>query len=597
MLPLFFVLLLACAPLPDAKDTAAGDDTVDTDPGVDTPRDSDDDTPDVVPPDLCGNGALDEGEDCDGGAGGACGCTSACTFPGADVGCDDGDPCTVADACDGAGGCASAPMDCDDGDACTTDACSSGACLNEAIVCDDQDPCTTDTCEAGACRFDGWDGDPLSLWDLTTLRDPSTLNVRVVDTQTVIEGITPVQVQEIRYTSYESEACELRPIELEAYVAIPSAMVGNPHNRPGLVVAHGLGAWAEPGSASNPAAQLGAVVLAWSGPGQGQSEGTGSTPDHLFDVMSSPRDSWFWEHAVAGIRGLTLLQALPEVDPSRLAMSGYSGGAVATLLVNGVDDRLSAAVPTSGTGHLDLAANNPTTPGWELALLQAMTPPRDAASPEWQRFEASLDPAHYLTTAHAPTFLINGAQDEFFPIDATAATLADLQATGGDHRLHAIINWDHGWFALFAGDQPAVEADRIFEYWMRHHLGLGPAWREPVPQPVLVDVIPGVCDGWPCAMAVADLPGQGFDVTDAKVHFSVDGLAWFTADLDHNALGWTGGVPFTDPNQLNRSTAAWIVEFELQAGLLGPKLRVSAAPSLPPAFHPTILAIAGPLPL
>lgn len=592
------LLLCACTGGKDSTDPPV-DTTPDTDVATETDPPPDSDTPGEEsdpPEDLCGNGQLDVGEDCDGGGAGTCACTSDCTFPGAETTCDDGDPCTT-DTCDGAGSCAPVPLDCDDGDACTVDTCALGVCQRTPMVCDDADPCTTDTCSAGTCRFNGWDGDPLSLWDLQTLQDPSTLQVQVLSTETVLEGLTPVQVQELRYTSYESEACELRPIVLEAWLAIPISLLGSPSDRPGLVVAHGLGAWAEPGSASNPAAQLGAVVLAWSGPGQGASEGTPSTPDHLFDVMASPRDSWFWEHAVAGIRGLSLLQTLPEVDPTRLAMSGYSGGAVATLMVNGVDDRLSAAVPTSGMGHLDLAATNPTTPGWEVDLLRAMTPPRDPTSPEWQRYVASLDPMHYLATAHAPTFLVNGAQDEFFPLTTTAATFADLQATGGDHRLHTIINWDHGWFALFNSEQPAIEADRIFEYWMRHHLGLGAAYRASPPQPTLVDVIAGVCDGWPCAMAVVDLPGHGFEVTDARVHFSLDGLAWFSAELERGALGWTGGIPFTDPAQLNRSTAAWMAEFELQDGLIGPKLRVSTPPSLPPGFVPNILGIAGPLPL
>jgi hypothetical protein len=181
-----------------------------------------------------------------------------------------------------------------------------------AMACDDGDACTADRCEAGTCQHEGWSGDPLDLWDLSLLRDPSTLNVRVLSTEVVLEDLVPVRVQEVRYTSYESEGCELRPIELEAYVAIPSSLVGG-RRIPGLAVAHGLGAYAEPGSATNPAAQLGAAVIAWSGPGQGLSQGTGSTPDHLFDVMRSPTDSWFWEHAAAAIRGLTLLEVMVAV--------------------------------------------------------------------------------------------------------------------------------------------------------------------------------------------------------------------------------------------------------------------------------------------
>ncbi|MCC6624430.1 MAG: hypothetical protein IT385_24480 [Deltaproteobacteria bacterium] len=46
--------------------------------------------------------------------------------------CDDGDPCTIDDACDAQGACAGAPK-CDDGLACTTDSCAEGTCTNALL--------------------------------------------------------------------------------------------------------------------------------------------------------------------------------------------------------------------------------------------------------------------------------------------------------------------------------------------------------------------------------------------------------------------------------------------------------------------------------
>ena len=68
--------------------------------------------------------------------------------------CDDGDPCTE-DACDASGGCVSTAvpdgLSCDDGDPCTlADACVSGACAGALLDCDDDDPCTDDACDASA---------------------------------------------------------------------------------------------------------------------------------------------------------------------------------------------------------------------------------------------------------------------------------------------------------------------------------------------------------------------------------------------------------------------------------------------------------------
>ncbi len=139
---------------------------------------------------VCGDGALDPGEECDlaaaNGGSGSC-CSATCTFvaagticrPGiaqcdaaeactgtsdtcpADVNdpdgtaCDDADACTLADACT-AGVCVGGPPpNCNDHDVCTADACvPATGCThtNNTDPCDDGSACTTaDTCAAGVC--------------------------------------------------------------------------------------------------------------------------------------------------------------------------------------------------------------------------------------------------------------------------------------------------------------------------------------------------------------------------------------------------------------------------------------------------------------
>ncbi|MBM4373167.1 MAG: hypothetical protein FJ098_16045, partial [Deltaproteobacteria bacterium] len=59
-------------------------------------------------------------------------------------GCDDGDPCTVQDRCEG-GLCTGTPVACPgDGNPCTAAACQQGACSQVPVdgPCDDGDPCT-----------------------------------------------------------------------------------------------------------------------------------------------------------------------------------------------------------------------------------------------------------------------------------------------------------------------------------------------------------------------------------------------------------------------------------------------------------------------
>ena len=72
--------------------------------------------------------------------------------------CDDGDPCTAADTCDGGSCKGGAPRDCDDDNACTVDACVAKAgawsCAHtpSAGACSDDNACTVgDACQAGVC--------------------------------------------------------------------------------------------------------------------------------------------------------------------------------------------------------------------------------------------------------------------------------------------------------------------------------------------------------------------------------------------------------------------------------------------------------------
>lgn len=72
--------------------------------------------------------------------------------------CSDGNPCTLDDACALDGGkitCISGPLNnCDDSNVCTTDSCTSTGCshVGNSGPCDDYDPCTgPDVCEGNYC--------------------------------------------------------------------------------------------------------------------------------------------------------------------------------------------------------------------------------------------------------------------------------------------------------------------------------------------------------------------------------------------------------------------------------------------------------------
>ncbi len=111
----------------------------------------------------CVGTPLTDGLACDDGN--ACSVFDACTagvcVGGQAIQCDDDNPCTD-DLCHPAQGCAhkSNFATCDDGDLCTDgDACAAGSCVPGAPKCDDGNPCTADSCllSTGQCFNSGDD--------------------------------------------------------------------------------------------------------------------------------------------------------------------------------------------------------------------------------------------------------------------------------------------------------------------------------------------------------------------------------------------------------------------------------------------------------
>jgi dienelactone hydrolase len=73
-------------------------------------------------------------------------------------------------------------------------------------------------------------------------------------------------------------------------------------------------------------------------------------------------DRWWWHsrgytpagvEAWNGVRGIDYLVSRPDVDPSRIAVTGISGGGAATFWVASADERVTVAVPVSGMADLE----------------------------------------------------------------------------------------------------------------------------------------------------------------------------------------------------------------------------------------------------
>jgi dienelactone hydrolase len=249
-------------------------------------------------------------------------------------------------------------------------------------------------------------------------------------------GIT---LEEVSFVSRQwNNDGQARDILLRGVLARP----GKPGRRPAVLVAHGLGGMADPDSAVEIARNLDVVALALSAPGLGGSEGVPVTfedPSPLFATAPDVRGSWLYAYVFSLLRAVTLLQALPDVD-GHVVLSGTSLGGLASLVANGVDDRIAGVLAMSASGGLQAAAQEGS---WLRQLVEASHGQHlDDAGP--RAFFRALDPLAFAETQHGLVYLLSGAQDEFFPMDQVLRTFKAIRAP--QKSLELVPDYDHGWY-------------------------------------------------------------------------------------------------------------------------------------------------------
>jgi dienelactone hydrolase len=104
-------------------------------------------------------------------------------------------------------------------------------------------------------------------------------------------------------------------------------------------------------------------------------------------------------------RAKAILAARPDVDATRIGITGISWGGYTTSIVMSLDDRLKAAVPVYGCGFLH--ENSAWTP-----ILSKL--------PEEERrtWIANFDPSSYLSRCKIPVLWMNGTNDFAYPLDS-----------------------------------------------------------------------------------------------------------------------------------------------------------------------------------
>jgi dienelactone hydrolase len=180
--------------------------------------------------------------------------------------------------------------------------------------------------------------------------------------------------------------------------------------------------------------------------------GTGDTngpPDEYnqswLDLGRDMRDGWMVQYVTNALRAITYMQLQPGVDPSRVGVTGGSRGGTMTLIANGVDPRITLAIPTATCGDILTAFDHG---GWANGLYRREDG-QPGIPPLFRVFSLHGDPIHYARNQHGRVVLILGAQDEFFPI-YTVKTFCQALAT--PLHLCLIADWDHGLFSSTRAD-------------------------------------------------------------------------------------------------------------------------------------------------
>ena len=129
-------------------------------------------------------------------------------------------------------------------------------------------------------------------------------------------------------------------------------------------------------------------------------------------AMEPVEEQWMYHALGAVILGHSLLRSFPQVDATRIGVTGISWGGVLTLLAAGYDPRFAFAIPVYGTGFLNfpesaLAYGNP-----------------QVTEEQRQRWFELFDPARILEKISLPCFMLNGTNDLSFPLGSFWKTAA-----------------------------------------------------------------------------------------------------------------------------------------------------------------------------
>jgi dienelactone hydrolase len=186
------------------------------------------------------------------------------------------------------------------------------------------------------------------------------------------------------------------------------------------------------------------------GPNNGRIPDGGPEQSHEWKfqrLKEGVKSSWCYQAVAAVIRGVSALRSMPDVDESRIGMTGISWGGYLTCIAMSLDDRIKAAVPVYGCGFLHENSS------W-VSLLSQM--------PELERqaWIDNFEPSRYLPRRRVPVLWMNGTNDSHYPLDSYQKS---YRAAAGPRTLCVTVNMPHGHEPGWARNEIAIFMDSVLK--------------------------------------------------------------------------------------------------------------------------------------
>lgn len=217
----------------------------------------------------------------------------------------------------------------------------------------------------------------------------------------------------VKASMLEGVDCAGKPTRFFVYYGLPKG-ASESKKVPGIVLVHGGGGtafdfWVRTWTARGYAAiamdncggvpprerEIGRLSHRFSGP-----DGWGN-----FEAAEKPeRDQWPYQAISCVILSHSFLRSLPEVDASRIGITGISWGGYLTACTAGIDDRFLFAVPVYGCAYL-----------YDHSVWSDSMHRLGATGRKWHDL---WDAANYLPNAKMPMLWCAGSNDHFFPLDS-----------------------------------------------------------------------------------------------------------------------------------------------------------------------------------